>query len=45
MTRWKLIVFVFVISMIFFIIGDNKNEILEIQNNGATMCMSCIGLE
>ena len=33
------------VAFILFLVGDNNNEALEIQNNGATMCMACIGLE
>jgi hypothetical protein len=45
MTRWKVIVTVLIISVVLFLIGDSRNEILEIHNNGAGMCMQCIGLE
>lgn len=45
MTRWKAIVIVLLISFVFFLIGDSKKEVLEIQDNGATICLSCIGLE
>lgn len=38
-------VVVFFLVFILFIIGDSNNDPLEIQNNGATMCMACIGLE
>ena len=38
-------VVVFFLAFIFFILGDINNEPLETQNNGATMCMACIGLE
>ena len=33
------------LAFIFFIIGDSANDAFEIQSNGATMCMACIGLE
>lgn len=36
---------VFFLAFVFFIIGDSNNEPLETQNNAATMCMACIGLE
>lgn len=36
---------VLLIAFILFVIGDSKNEPLETQNNGGTMCMACIGLE
>jgi hypothetical protein len=36
---------VFFLAFVFFILGDSNNEPLETQNNGATMCMACIGLE
>ena len=36
---------IFILAFTFFIIGDCNNDTLEIQNNGATMCMACIGLE
>ena len=45
MSRWKIIAIVILASLAFFIIGDRKNEVLEIQNNGATMCLACVGLE
>lgn len=45
MTRWKMIVIVLLISCILFFIGDSRNEILEMHNNGAGMCLQCIGLE
>ena len=32
-------------ALVLFLIGDSNNEPLETQNNGATMCMACIGLE
>ena len=41
----KLTIVVFFVAFILFIIGDNANDALETQNNGATMCMACIGLE
>lgn len=40
-----IVIIVFFIAFILFFIGDNNNEALEIQNNGGTMCMACIGLE
>ena len=40
-----IVIIIFSIAFILFFIGDNNNEALEIQNNGATMCMACIGLE
>ena len=43
--RWGIFAVAFVIVLVFFLIGDSRNEVLEIQNNGATMCMACIGLE
>jgi len=45
MMRWGIFAVAFVIVLVFFLIGDSRNEVLEIQNNGATMCMACIGLE
>ena len=45
MTNWKIIFVVLLISLVLFIVGDSKNEVLETQNNGASMCMACIGLE
>ena len=45
MMRWGIIAVAFVIVLVLFLIGDSRNEVLEIQNNGATMCMACIGLE
>lgn len=45
MTRWKMIVIVLLISFVLFIIGDSSTEVLEIHNNGAGMCLQCIGLE
>ena len=45
MTRWKILTLGFLIALILFLIGNSRNEVLEIQNNGATMCMACIGLE
>lgn len=43
MTR-KVIMVMFLV-FILFLIGDSANDALETQNNGATMCMACIGLE
>lgn len=40
-----IVIIVFSAAFIFFLAGDNNNEALEIHNNGATMCMACIGLE
>ena len=45
MTKAKILVITLLLSFVFFVIGNSKNEVLEIQNNGATMCLSCIGLE
>lgn len=45
MARWKVLTVAFLVALIFFLLGDSRNEVLEIQNNGATMCMACIGLE
>lgn len=44
-SEFKIIITVLAISLIFIIIGESRKEVLEIQNNGATMCMACIGLE
>ncbi|MEI6437195.1 MAG: hypothetical protein WCO69_00420 [Candidatus Omnitrophota bacterium] len=40
----KVIIVLFVV-FILFLLGDSANDALETQNNGATMCMACIGLE
>ncbi len=45
MKQWKLLMIIFLASLVLLLIGDSKNEVVEIQNNGATMCMACIGLE
>ncbi len=43
MPRRVIIILFFV--FILFLVGDNANDALETHNNGATMCMACIGLE
>ena len=45
MVKWKILILAYFIAFMLFLIGDSRNEVLEIQNNGATMCMACIGLE
>ncbi|MBF0197851.1 MAG: hypothetical protein HQL32_09080 [Planctomycetes bacterium] len=45
MSRWKLYAGFFFIMIIFLITGNQKNDILSIQDAGASMCLSCIGLE
>ncbi len=41
----KKVMTVLFFAFILFFIGNSANDALEIQNNGATMCMACIGLE
>ncbi|MBF0253591.1 MAG: hypothetical protein HQL11_00455 [Candidatus Omnitrophica bacterium] len=43
--RWQVLAAAAMMILVFFVIGNAKNEVLEIQNHGATMCMACIGLE
>jgi len=43
--RWVLIVFVLLAGFILFVIGNSRNDVLEIHDEGATMCLECIGLE
>ncbi len=45
MIRWKFLLIVFWTAVLLMFIGDARNEVVEVQNNGATMCMACIGLE
>lgn len=45
MQEWKIVVAVFLIAIILIIIGDSKNDVIEIHDNGATMCLACVGLE
>jgi hypothetical protein len=45
MNRRLIIGAVMLAAFILFLIGDRNNEPFEIQSNGATMCMACIGLE
>lgn len=41
----KVVTIVLFFAFILLLIGDIANDVLEIQNNSATMCMACIGLE
>ena len=41
----KTVILTLFLALVFFLVGDVGNDALEIQNNGATMCMACIGLE
>jgi hypothetical protein len=43
--RLAVIVFVLLASFILFVIGNSQNDVLEIHDEGATMCLECIGLE
>ena len=45
MTRWKAIVSTLLVSIILIMIGNGRNEVLEIHHSGAAMCLACIGLE
>ncbi|MFC1736366.1 hypothetical protein ACFL1X_09620 [Candidatus Hydrogenedentota bacterium] len=45
MERWKVIACVFALAIVFFAIGNGRHDVLEIHNNGAAMCLACVGLE
>ncbi len=45
MKKWKMILAIVFISFIFFLIGDNNNDVLEIHKQGSTMGLANIGLE
>ncbi|MBF0252859.1 MAG: hypothetical protein HQL29_03490 [Candidatus Omnitrophica bacterium] len=45
MPRWKLLLIIFLVALILLIIGDSRGDVLETHNNGAGMCMACIGLD
>ncbi len=45
MERWKLLAIAFGLALILIMIGDSRGDVLETHNNGAGMCMACIGLE
>ena len=44
MKRWVLILTIAVLSMIFVLFGKKAGNIPETQHNGATLCLSCIGV-
>ncbi|MBF0243985.1 MAG: hypothetical protein HQL31_01765 [Planctomycetes bacterium] len=44
-TRTLAITLAFVVAALFLLAGDLRNDVLEIHTNGASMCLSCIGLE
>jgi hypothetical protein len=45
MDRWKVITIILLLSFACFLIGNSRNDVLEIHNNGAAMCLNCVGLE
>jgi hypothetical protein len=44
MKRWLVIMFILVLSVIFIVIGRYLGNVPETQHNGATLCLSCIGV-
>jgi hypothetical protein len=45
MARWKIVAILLGLCFVLLMIGNSRNDVLEIHNNGATMCLECIGLE
>ena len=43
--RWQVIAVGLLVSGALLLVGNLRNEIIEIHNDGATMCLECIGLE
>ena len=45
MEKWKIVLAMLLVTFLLLFIGDRRNDVLEIHNDGGTMCLSCIGLE
>jgi hypothetical protein len=44
MKRWHIIVILILVSVIFVAVGKKLGNIPETQHNGASLCLSCIGV-
>ena len=44
-TRWQIVAILLGLCFVLLVIGNSRNDVVEIHNNGATMCLECIGLE
>ncbi|MBF0430015.1 MAG: hypothetical protein HQK83_01950 [Fibrobacteria bacterium] len=44
-SNWKFITILYLFAFLFLLLGDLNNDVLEIQDDGASMCLACIGLE
>ena len=45
MNGLKTVVLGVIFAMVLIVVGGSRDEVLEIHHIGASMCLSCIGLE